>query len=770
MYGKNTSSSIPVITIDPTKLSEANAKLLHCFLQADEKKPKAGVGLGLGEKEVKMLSEEEAKKKEEEVRRKGFIKRGLYPFQENGQDIYITFTQNLMRITKGYTHVLKLEEESEAKNLKDDEMGWLDEGGKLTVCWIDKGKACKKSFPSNKVEGILKRLRKEGKDSSNRELIKDITSKFNCAKTNEGGEKEYTYAVLDEEIGRGANGAVYKISGRLKHCDDRMKYSAAKEVIKEQKVAGIYRDEVAPEYYDSIDKHKLEFELSQQVERTTEKGTFIKDSKGRKIASYMVQREFPGETLEKILEKDQLTLEQRCLLSIKLIEALKRLHDKGIIHRDIKPSNIMVDLDTMEVNIADLGEGRKKHQPDGKYVGTHYYMSHEMLFSPRNAGKKSDICSLGFVLKELWKDKKRKEELKQCWTKAMLDARKKEKKSETGTPCDFDETILDELGENNTAALGDILAGTTHPNSEERSLTKALQGFKKMSANLGFEISSATDLHSAEISDSSSEEDEESNSDLSSGEIYTSSERDVTLKETKLEKKPGFFERLKNFFEKRPWLRDILIGAGIALAVAGAIAIIAVSWGAATPIVLGVGATVGTSVGLTGTAAIGVGLGMIAAGAVIVNSIIAGVVGKITRYFQGKSKPPREPDKKDDLSVDSQRSYRIIRKPGPDHESKPAPSSERDLAGPQLSSSLHKTGGSTQPNPENPNEEIEAVKQWKENKKLEQVRRSLRRHSEVPNWNFRRARITYLPTIQEGPDNLVEDSNSDNEYASSNTM
>jgi serine/threonine protein kinase len=768
------------IEINPTRLSEDEAKLLHQFLQAGE-----------GSKI------------------KDFFVGQSYPFKDNGQDIFITFTHNLARITEGYTHVLKLKDGIEAKGLKDYEIGWLHEEGQLKVYWRDGEKTWWNGDRSsnNKINKILKQLNGEGKDSSNRKLIKDIASTYKLPRTI---KKDYTYVVFHptkDKIGEGANGAVYRVSGELKHHDNGMKYSAIEgKVIKKQAVKGIDGGEATDISEDNVKKQESEHGLNQLVYPTGQKITFVKNNRGTKKASYMVQHKFPGETLEKILAERSLTLKERYILSVKLIEALKRLHDKGILHRDIKPSNIMVDLDTMEVNLPDLGEGRRIHKQDKMAVGTPSYMSHEMLLFWKTAGKESDICSLGLVLKELWGDQKRKEELEIRGGLGSYDARtaelalagkEKEEELKNKISCHFEETISTELGKDNTTCLNDILMSMTHPIRKERSLTKAWQGLKGMAPSLKIDTNIFdSDLFSQEISDLNSEE-----TDLGSKTIDL-----PTLQEIKLEKKPGFFE-------KRPWLKDILIGAGMALAAVAGVAIIAASWGVATPFVLGVGATVGASVGLSGTVAIGVGLGMITAGAVIVNSIIAGAVGKMRRYFEGKNKPPRELNKDGAPSVESQRSLRISQEEGLDNGSQSASRSDRDLAEPQPSSDLDETGGSPQPNPEkqnadpspeankeigsprisrkpgssngfkpasrsdrdlaesqpssdlpktggspqsNPenqnaspspeaNKEMEGLTQWKGNKNPKMAR--------ITNL----ARITDLPTIQEKPDNLVKD-------------
>lgn len=111
----------------------------------------------------------------------------------------------------------------------------------------------------------------------------------------------------------------------------------------------------------------------------------------------------PGETLLDVLNKGNLTAQQRFDLSINLLKELKNIHDAGIIHRDIKPENIMYDVKTGRVTILDYGLSRKMDNDDGKGVGTPGYAAPEVYKSDSvKSSKASDIFSMGVVLSLVW--------------------------------------------------------------------------------------------------------------------------------------------------------------------------------------------------------------------------------------------------------------------------------------------------------------------------------------------------------------------------------
>ena len=110
-----------------------------------------------------------------------------------------------------------------------------------------------------------------------------------------------------------------------------------------------------------------------------------------------------GETLEQLIEKGPLPLQDALDIGRQVAEGLQAAHAAGVVHRDIKPANILITQDgrikILDFGLALLTEGSKLTQLDTT-VGTIAYMSPEQT---QGAGvdHRTDIWSLGVVLYEM---------------------------------------------------------------------------------------------------------------------------------------------------------------------------------------------------------------------------------------------------------------------------------------------------------------------------------------------------------------------------------
>jgi serine/threonine protein kinase/Flp pilus assembly protein TadD len=132
---------------------------------------------------------------------------------------------------------------------------------------------------------------------------------------------------------------------------------------------------------------------------------------------FIVMELIQGETLEALLQRNDLPLARALEIIESVGKALGAAHRQGIVHRDIKPSNIIID-DKGEVKVLDFGLA-KSLDPDssgigdkteahallstqtreGVIVGTPLYLSPEQaLGMPVDA--RSDLFSLGSLLYE----------------------------------------------------------------------------------------------------------------------------------------------------------------------------------------------------------------------------------------------------------------------------------------------------------------------------------------------------------------------------------
>jgi TolB-like protein/Flp pilus assembly protein TadD len=121
-----------------------------------------------------------------------------------------------------------------------------------------------------------------------------------------------------------------------------------------------------------------------------------------------------GETLEAILSRRELSMEEVVAIAIQVASALDAAHSRGIVHRDIKPSNIFVSVG-QAVKVVDFGIAKCPTEValsavkagDGQAspalstaAGTPRYMAPEQL-EGHAADARSDIFSFGVTLYEM---------------------------------------------------------------------------------------------------------------------------------------------------------------------------------------------------------------------------------------------------------------------------------------------------------------------------------------------------------------------------------
>ncbi|HWM29084.1 MAG TPA: protein kinase [Woeseiaceae bacterium] len=114
-----------------------------------------------------------------------------------------------------------------------------------------------------------------------------------------------------------------------------------------------------------------------------------------------------GLSLSDHLAAKRSSTEEKLYLFVKICQAVRHAHQRGVMHRDLKPSNVLVDTEG-EPHILDFGLAKLSALSDmttsvsAQIVGTPAYMSPEQAAGdPAGIDTRTDIYSLGVVLYEM---------------------------------------------------------------------------------------------------------------------------------------------------------------------------------------------------------------------------------------------------------------------------------------------------------------------------------------------------------------------------------
>ncbi|WP_200301171.1 protein kinase domain-containing protein [Streptomyces adelaidensis] len=188
--------------------------------------------------------------------------------------------------------------------------------------------------------------------------------------------------VLEDRLGSGGMGVVYRArseSGRL----------VAIKLVHAQ-----YRD-------DEEFRSRFRQEVA-AVRRVS--GAFttpVVDADPEAARPWMATLYVPGPTLADLVrEAGPLGGARIRSLALGLVEALRNIHQAGVVHRDLKPANVLMAEDGPRV--IDFGISRAGDNlpltVTGRVIGTPPFMSPEQLRSPRDVTAASDVFSLGSLL------------------------------------------------------------------------------------------------------------------------------------------------------------------------------------------------------------------------------------------------------------------------------------------------------------------------------------------------------------------------------------
>jgi serine/threonine-protein kinase len=198
---------------------------------------------------------------------------------------------------------------------------------------------------------------------------------------------ELAHFVIEEPIGRGGMGAVYRA------VDQRLQRVVALKIL-------------APEQshtQNAVQRFINEARASAQLDHDNiARVFFVGEDDGLHFIAYEY---VTGTNIRELIGRSgRLAPAEAINYTLQIAAALKHTSAAGVIHRDVKPSNIIV-TPVGRAKLVDLGLARKEYSESadeltvaGTTLGTFDYISPEQAKDPRDVDVRSDIYSLGCTL------------------------------------------------------------------------------------------------------------------------------------------------------------------------------------------------------------------------------------------------------------------------------------------------------------------------------------------------------------------------------------
>lgn len=173
-----------------------------------------------------------------------------------------------------------------------------------------------------------------------------------------------------------------------------------------------YQKEVCIKQTKKIDEQKF---IQLNNEYTTTKQLNIPNI--RKVLAKKVKNGLPtliltyfdGITLKKWFKNFTPTLEEKLEVAIQIGDTLGKIHQHKLIHRDVNPNNILINPQSLQINIIDFGLAISSQQvahevsQQGKLEGTLAYISPEQTGRiKQKVDTRTDLYALGVTLYELF--------------------------------------------------------------------------------------------------------------------------------------------------------------------------------------------------------------------------------------------------------------------------------------------------------------------------------------------------------------------------------
>ena len=210
------------------------------------------------------------------------------------------------------------------------------------------------------------------------------------------GKRVAHYQIV-EKLGEGGMGVVYKAR------DTHLGRFVALKVLPPEKVADLGR------------KARFVQEARAASALNHPNIVVVHDINSEGGVDFMVMEYVAGKTLDQLIGRKGLPVNEALRYAIQIADALARAHAAGIVHRDIKPSNVIADehghVKVLDFGLAKLTELEpvsgdetthtvRAATEEGTIVGTPAYMSPEQA-EGRKVDARSDIFSFGALLYEM---------------------------------------------------------------------------------------------------------------------------------------------------------------------------------------------------------------------------------------------------------------------------------------------------------------------------------------------------------------------------------
>lgn len=201
---------------------------------------------------------------------------------------------------------------------------------------------------------------------------------------------------LDEELGRGGMGAVYRAFHLRVH-----KVFALKMLL-----GDIAR------HRSIVSRFQLEAQAAGRIGHPGILDVYDvgEDADG---APFIVMELLRGEPLSVLVRRERLEVEAALWVAIEVLDVLEAAHKAGIIHRDVKPQNVFLtstgpdDAPVRGVKLLDFGIA-KFSAPDvsaltrsGEIIGSPLYMAPEQAKGEPDVDERVDVWSVGAMLFEM---------------------------------------------------------------------------------------------------------------------------------------------------------------------------------------------------------------------------------------------------------------------------------------------------------------------------------------------------------------------------------